>query len=539
MHPSRPGESSPPPAPTELKREPKIDFHENVVVGEANDLVVSLEDLLATTPKEQILKIALPAGASEAEVWVELAAPGFDVKAVGAPVMTVKTVRDPALERVKFTLTARSLGSEPVLREITANFWLRHTCIGAISRKTYIIPQGYNKARPGSDECVSAGFVMPNGKRVECDFLVTVQGDDEAGLPPFRLSLRSVVPGQEDNGTYMGKLVLDGAGPTLGKYLDDFYAKHFDKYPDAEDDAVFTNEFEGWRDEFMEGLRAIGQKLWTFLPERFRREYFRLHALDALPTSILVHSDEMILPWELIVPWDKVEGRLVTLEPLGRRHILGRWKPGLRTKPQPQRYRVRRFCIVNPVYPDPDTLESAAWETEQLRRLLPQVSVISPANRATVKNQVLSKDDVNVFHFNGHGEIDPNNADLNTLLLEDGGALEALQVTGSKLAVEGAPVVYLNACHAGNTSAAVGRMAGFCANFLESGCSGVIAPYWPVDDKRAAEFSVNLYQKLSKGEAIGAALRDLRREHPDDFTYAAFSYFGDPCASLDLGSMVS
>jgi CHAT domain-containing protein len=77
-------------------------------------------------------------------------------------------------------------------------------------------------------------------------------------------------------------------------------------------------------------------------------------------------------------------------------------------------------------------------------------------------------------------------------------------------------------------------MGGFAAKFLDNGCSGVIAPYWPINDARAAKFSVSLYQKLQQGRAIGEALQELRSENLTDPTFRAYSYFGDPWARVNF-----
>ena len=142
---------------------------------------------------------------------------------------------------------------------------------------------------------------------------------------------------------------------------------------------------------------------------------------------------------------------------------------------------------------------------------------------------MLDNGDVQVFHFSGHGSYDPANADLNALLLEDGD-LNATLITGSRLAAEAQPIVFLNACSVGSSGFVIGRVGGFVANFLESGASGVIAAYWPVLDSRAFKFSLATYEKLKLGRAVGEALQELRQDFPRDPSIRAFAYFGDPWA---------
>jgi hypothetical protein len=289
-----------------------------------------------------------------------------------------------------------------------------------------------------------------------------------------------------------------------------------------------------WETNFNAALDALGKKLWQSLPQNFRNEYFRLHRLGKPPRSILIHSDEMILPWELVVPHEMIDGRLITLEPLGTNHILGRWKPALPIKPQPQRMEVRRFCVLNPRYSGVANLDWAQEEAAELKQLFPSLSIISPATIAKVRSDVLARGDIQMVHFTGYGTYDAANSDLNALALEDSHPLDANQFVGSRLAAEGQPLVYLNACAVGQTGMVIGRMGGFAANLLDSGASGVIAPYWPIHDDRAKEFSLALYVKLKLGRAVGEALQELRQEHPRDSTCRAFSYSGDPWARANL-----
>ena len=127
--------------PTELRRDPKIDFPTSVVAGHQHDLEVRLDDLAAQAKSATAIRIKLARGAKEAQVDVTLHAPGFDVEALGETRMIVQTERDPALETVAFRLTARPVhGKREAEREISANFWLGNACIGAVSCRATVRP---------------------------------------------------------------------------------------------------------------------------------------------------------------------------------------------------------------------------------------------------------------------------------------------------------------------------------------------------------------------------------------------------------------
>ncbi len=535
----RPRKTPEQPKPVELQREPKIDFHEQVREGEPNNLRVRLDEALAQSAAAPLLLIPLPVGQTSAELFVTLSAPGFDVEPLGDSKVTVRTPRDPATEHVDFRLTARHLGPQPARREIRADFWLGNSPLGSVTHRTFVLPKNWTGPGPADGSSVPFQLRIPTQPREECEFTIFVEGEDETGQPPLEIRIRSEIPGHVKPLTRASKLVLDSPGNTLAGYLDTIYSKEFSLYPpetlgDNEWNAALTE----WEENFNAALDALGKKLWKALPQTLRDEYFRLYRAQALPRSILIYSDEMILPWELVVPHEMIDGKLVTLEPLGTAHILGRLKPGLRILPEPQRLEVRNFCVLNPRYAGAENLAWAQDEVNELQKLLPRVSVVNPAKLAKVRTSVLDNGDIQLLHFSGHGQYDPTNSDLSSLVLEDLD-LDAALITGSRLAAEGQPLIYLNACSVGQTGMVIGRMGGFAANFLESGASGVIAPYWPIHDDRAKEFSLALYHKLRCGRAVGEALQELRQDHPRDSTFRAFAYFGDPWARTNLSLLSS
>jgi hypothetical protein len=257
-------------------------------------------------------------------------------------------------------------------------------------------------------------------------------------------------------------------------------------------------------------------------------QYLRLLQADRPPRSICIYSDEIIFPWELVAPF--VPGkRFRPLEPLGVAHILGRWLPGDSIKPVPQSLRVRNFLVFNPHYDPPNTLPWAEEEADKLAERF-RATLVAVPDMESLRENVLSRDDVQILHFTGHGNFDPVNADLNSLMLEGGDTWDALSAGADQVTQVAQPIFYLNACTAGRVGPTAGRMGGFAANLLRGGCSGVIAPYWPVNDARAMDFSLELYDNLQSQRSIGEALQELRRANPTDPTYRAYAFFGDPWA---------
>jgi hypothetical protein len=522
-------------APKDLTRQPYIDFRELVHEGVANDLTVRLEEALQSGGPD-VLSVALAPGQTEIPLQVTLSAPGFDVTPKGDSTITLKLARNPDLEKASFVLTARHPGPNPVWREIRADFWNNGSPIGAARYVTCVISKDYAGVRQGGGSSRSFGLVISTEGREGCDFTLFIEGEDDPGQAPYCVRMSSQIPGREYAARRAGKFNFDG-GASAAEYFQQIYRKQLANFPaDNLSNAAFEAVLPQWEENFNRELDALGRKLWQILPQPVRDEYFEFYRAGTLPRSILIHSDETVVPWELAVPHSIIEGKLVVLEPLGTGHVLGRWQPGLRIKPHPQRMEVRKFCVVKPSYGGQAALAGASEELGALRKLLPRIHCVSPATRNVIHGEVLDRGDVQVFHFSGHGSYDPANTDLNALLLEDGD-LNATLITASRLAAEAQPIVFLNACSVGSSGFVIGRVGGFVANFLESGASGVIAPYWPVLDKQALKCSLAIYEKLKLGRAVGEALQELRQDYPRDPSIRAFAYFGDPWARLDLSPL--
>jgi hypothetical protein len=509
----------------ELRRDPSIDFHAKVTEGEANELTVLLNEVEGG--RDALIAIALAEGAESASLGVTLSAPGFDV-APRERTMTVSRHRDPQAEKAVFRLTARHPGDAPVKREIRADFWLGNSCVGSASHWTMVAPKGYRGQADVDGRSEGSRISVSPIPRRDCDLVIRVEGRDESGKPPFSIRLDIAIPGQTVKGLYVGELDLSG---DLSSFFNRFLEGEFQGYPDPDSrmsDEEFKQAFEAWRQTFILDLNAFGRTLWDMLPERFRDEYLRLRENGTPPRSISIYSDETLFPWELVIPYGQIGGVHRELEPLGAAHVLGRWRPGLATMPSSQTLVVRSFRVLNPSYPPPYDLRWSIEEVERLRKIIPNLTVVSPADRFTVEREVLQQPGIQILHFSGHGDYDPALADLNSIELEKGGKLQAFMIRGTRLGAEAHPILYLNACSAGKAGPSVGRMGGFAASCLTSGCSGIIAPYWPINDDRAADFSSALYTKLNQGRAIGEALQELRQENPDDPTFRAYAYLGDP-----------
>jgi hypothetical protein len=516
-----PAEAAPLPA-AEVLREPDMRFHELMKEGQTSDLVVRLNEATRDGPP---VTISLPAGKESVAITVELSAPGFTIDGPHAAPVTVKRQRDPKAEEVTFWVTAKRPGPDPVVRELIASFWQDNNCIGAVTHQTAIVPAGYTGSFVPTINNKSDTLRLPARPREDADLVIYVRA-----LQPgvFDVALRSRVLGEEYDMRPVGELKL------VGTEFEDFFKQvvdpQFSSFPHDPKltDEEFDEQLKDWNGKFVTRLADLGRTLWTLLPEKFRDEYVRLMSLPTPPRALFVQSDEMALPWEIIRPAGVINGRFDD-QPLGIRHVLGRWRPGLGARPQPQGLPIKSFIVLNPRY-EHRALYWADRESERLKTLLGNFQKPSPVDRQAI-DAILNRVDVQMIHFNGHGTLGAN-AELNGLELENNDSLNAMALHGRPLGLQGHPVLNLNACSVGRTGQILGRPGGFAAACIDNGWSGVIAPYWPVYDPWAADCSLALYTKLRLGRSVGEALQEIRSEQPDNFTAQAYSYFGDPWARL-------
>ncbi len=530
-----PAESAPvPPAPAvELERRPYINFHEQVREGVSNPLVVGLSAMgpEARAAAEKWIKIALAEGKSHVDITVLLSAPGFESAEGPVQIMRVGRKSDADSEKVTYNLTALSVGAEPVLREISADFWLGTACIGSVTHRTVVIGKdAQGGMRDGSSNFDP--FTIMSESRKECDLVIHVLGVNEPDEAPYKMLITTRnLPVTFDNKpvglwNLSSKELEEHLWKSINPHIEAFRALR--SVPAAER----KEALEALNQAFLTSLDGLGGWLWDKLPEAFRREYLDLMQGKERPKSVLINSTEMAFPWELVIPYGNVGGQQVKGEALGRAHVLGRWKPGASHKPVPQHLLVKKFCIVNPQYSGANQLPWSSDEVVELQELFPKIDPIAPANVKTLNDRVLKCDDIQMFHFTGHGNSHPTDPDLTYLLLEKDQRLTAQDFRGSMLVTHSCPIVYLNACSTGVVGTSFAQPAGFAATFVGRGATGIIAPYWPITDRSALHFSASLYRKLLSGRAVGEALQELRAENPDDWTIRAFSYFGDPWARL-------
>lgn len=170
-------------------------------------------------------------------------------------------------------------------------------------------------------------------------------------------------------------------------------------------------------------------------------------------------------------------------------------------------------------------LLAAAGPDRQVREL--------PVRRAPLI-EALRRLPLDGIHFAGHGNTAPSpHPDLASLQLEGDDSLDAIDIAPGSFPAR--PLVFLNACHSGVGAPALTGFGGLARAFVRAGAAAVIGSHWAINDRLAATFAAETYRRLLAGVPLARAVREarlhLRRAHPGDPTWVAYTVFGQPLAA--------
>jgi len=263
-------------------------------------------------------------------------------------------------------------------------------------------------------------------------------------------------------------------------------------------------------------LKIFGNNLFKYV---MRGEVFRIY--DHVPTNALVrlsifsNSQELqSLPWEYMQypnqpagPWliRSVVRIIPTVESkLSKPLKMGDLKRKLRIL----------FAYADPVDQDPVSWPSVkdAVERAFLARIPAnnyEMTVIDANPKDLV--ETLQANDYDIFHFSGHGMVDPNG--VGQLMLMDRTSQKSIPYSAERLSMtlrnRGIRLVILSACStaSGNFEDKFDVIA---KALIKSGVSAVVANQFPVPDSTVATFIKPLYDELLKSGDIDRAVNEAR-----------------------------
>ena len=171
-------------------------------------------------------------------------------------------------------------------------------------------------------------------------------------------------------------------------------------------------------------------------------------------------------------------------------------------------------------------LPHAAREAQAVASMLPHGRALV-GTEATLAQLRAHSAGADVLHLACHAQFRTDNPIFSALYLADGvltaDSIPSLRLPGAIVTLSGCET----ALHEGGGS---DEMFGLTRAFLVAGAARVVAALWPVDDAITAEWMLDFYAGLQRGQSPAAALQQAqlasRRRHAHPFYWASFSVMG-------------
>jgi len=291
-------------------------------------------------------------------------------------------------------------------------------------------------------------------------------------------------------------------------------------------------------------LADLGANLYDQLfTKALQDEYGKTIRQKYAGKSLMITSDEPWIPWEVVRPFAVDDNGNVLYDdpPLCEMFRLSRWLAG---RGAPDQVAMKQGVWVAPA----DNLQAAQAESnyfDELHRRQWQVSLSGPLTKAADVQARFQSKDTQLFHFACHGNFDATNPD-NSMIKLEGGFLSpsqiGVQARAGLLATK--PVVFLNACYAGQVGFGLTGLGGWAEKFLQSGASAFIGSLWEINDKLAAQFAQEFYNRLwglggeaaaPLGQAFHEARMAIKAADEANPTWLAYVLYGDPQGQVLLG----
>jgi hypothetical protein len=284
-------------------------------------------------------------------------------------------------------------------------------------------------------------------------------------------------------------------------------------------------------------LKGAGKKLFDASPKVFRELFWDLVDQGRMPRTIAIVSEEPYIPWELMIPWRRLEGKMDSRKfPLGVEFILARWTAEQAISAR-QSIPMSDCYVIAPKYVDKRQLKYAQDEAKFMlgRFHPPDGQAVVPADFQNI-SATFETGGKTVVHFACHGSTGNDGRQL--IYLESEPPLSADTLFGmdplEKAFEEKHPFVFLNACEVGREVPALSGVGGFADSFIKLGASAVVAPLWSVKDDLAHQVALEFYNCISSypDRPFAQIVSQIRAKAYDpqiaEDTYAAYCFYGDP-----------
>jgi len=466
---------------------------------------------------------------SEAPVQVQLTAPGFDL--INAAKQETLIQPDQDSPPIVFDLKPRHAGHQQLQFDFFQN---------GQPLRTVTVPIQITAHEVAEEEAVQAHqAVTTPGNVTPPDLVLHVGWDDEHQRLEFTLI--------RDGGAWWRSfhpVSLDGSPAA---HAIELYRRitSLVKTEDPTAGVVLGQQLVISDDDVDRQIQQLGYHLWrTLLPadlrELYANERERWH-----DHSLLIYSDEPHLPWELIWPYDDVNGTWKDDAPWCVTIHLTRWlrrdAQGNGNEAAPSTLSLRTAAILAPQYQRLNNLPLAPIELSTLKALFTarHITDVSPASASWGEvMDLLEGGNYDWIHMASHGSFYAQAPTSDSAIwLDRDKALTPEHLGGPDMTLhfrQKRPAFVFNACEVGRQGWALTRIGGWANQLVSLNAGLFIGPLWIVSDSGAATFSGALYGALLDGETVGTAVQKARRAARalGDPTWLAYSIYAHPNARL-------
>ncbi|QND64947.1 CHAT domain-containing protein [Mesorhizobium loti] len=549
----------------EIVRHPTIDAPDEIVAGDTVTVSIALTEEQLTpevkvkaapgssVTEDGALAMAMPAGAEQWPIDIDLFASGFDLADGGKWSRQTTLYREGDSDFVRFDLKARPIAKDSKPGQLIARIYSAGKFLGSASRPVTIrrtapaeaaAPSATaNRAaapamlmlasappQPALTGSVQLGNASPDDVP---DLDVTILYDDPSGLGAGQIIIHS---------PHLAGPVTDtfSTPPQMAAWLDSQYLRLLQlglnlrgavslQQPAANSDPDAQKRFVTLAAE------GFGDALYRdYVPEAFKDVFWSLRDKGELH-SIQITSNSPVLPWELIRP-QSVDG--ATRDGfLGMSYRLARWAPRSTSSQLDNpldRMAFTGVATVAPSYVDKQSLPFQEVEIQALSKL----SGYRRFDGDFVSfERLVGEISTGFIHFSGHGEVNQPSSGRPVFAIDlvdqslDPDTWRALVMAAHG---KGNPFYFFNACDTGKSRLLGGFVQGWGPAVLAGGASGFIGGMWPLTDRAAAAFSSDFYggisTRLKNGPVYLAEMLQVVRKRfyeTGDPTYLAYTFYGN------------
>jgi hypothetical protein len=490
---------------TIIKRYPNAIFPNKISINEIATLIVSL-NVSQPSSSDTGINFTVQPDEKEINVLVIIRPGNFEV--IGNNYSTIKVpVESKDSESVEFKIKAKEEGNLTLF----INFYQNGIYVGEIKVDTIVEGKNVKSDKPKQDQNYT-GSSLPKVNNSSTEKLTMIIQEKSISNFEYQVII------------YTSRLSYKVMNPII-KFASD---------PQAKFNSIFQNleNKEDLPPDFIEdNIKGIGRTLYDQLFPKDLQEYYWKHKNDI--KSIVLLSSEPWIPWEIIMPWRKLENGNIEEDPyLCEKFDLTRWIEG---KEFVEKDTLKSGLIV---IPDDTELINAISERDWLLKFGDDLKIdLTLYNTYPEIISAFKSNGFDLIHFSTHGKSDPSNVMFSSILLQNRLYIRPENLSGIATNFgKSNPLVFLNACQSGSQGFFLTGIEGWAQRFIDNGASIFIGTRWSIDDKIALEFSKEFYRNISDGKTIGESIRLARHKcrKPGDSSWLAYQVYAEPNLCLKL-----